>query len=80
MPLTNDAPLRIFTIYSNPADYPGSFVVRALAIVAGGETRLDAEPLAVTKTLDEARAAVPDGLWRFVRSPEDEPQIVESWL
>lgn len=75
----DDAPLRIFTIYENPSDYPGRFVVRETECRAG-ELRVAALPLAVTKTLDEARARVPAGLWRFIRSAQDDPCIREVWL
>lgn len=76
----DNEPLRIFTIYENPSDYPGAFVVRETECRAGGEIRLLPLPLAVTKTLDEARAKVPPGLWRFIRSPTDDPCIREVWL
>ena len=68
-----------FAIYRSPRDYPDQFVVRRWRLV-GNEAVHDAQPLAVVDSLDEARAAVPLGLVRINRYPEDDPVIVEVWL
>lgn len=70
--------LQTWTIYNNPSDYPGKFVVRRMTILGG--IHRDPEPAAVVDTLEEARAAVPPSLMRIDRHPNDEPQIVECWL
>jgi len=74
--------LSIFTVYENPLDYPGSFVVRRFEVSADS-TRAAALPLAVVDTLAEARAAVRrahPGAVCMARADGDEPQIVESWI
>lgn len=71
--------LVMFTIFRFPLDYPSSYVVRGFDITAEGP-RPHAQPLAVTNSLHDARVAIPSGLHWQNRSPEDEPQIVESWF
>jgi hypothetical protein len=68
--------LEMFTIYCNPRDYPGKYVVRRHVTGIGP----DPEPLAVVDTLDEARDAVPPYLACMNRQPDDQPQIVETWF
>jgi hypothetical protein len=71
-------PLRIWTIYRNPTDYPTKYVVRGASV-----TRTivhDPEPTAVVDSLSEARAAVPSGLVCMPRQIADDPVIVECWL
>lgn len=73
--------LYMFTIYDDPTDHPGKFVVRRWWLdFPGGEPFKDTEPTAVVPTLEEARAAVPEGMYRLSRLPNDEPQIVETWI
>ncbi len=72
------AALPMWTIYHNPKDYPGMYVVRRALILAGV---VQQDPVAyVTTTLADARRAVPAGLFNLGRSPGDEPQIVEVWV
>ena len=70
-------PSVMFVVYDHPTDYPKHFVVRRWAIVAGGlipgECRL-------ADDLDDARALVPSGMHRIVRSHHDDPKIVEAWI
>jgi hypothetical protein len=77
--MTAYASLGIFTVYHNPLDYPGKFVVRR-SVVSAGRVVTDRDPLAVVWSLEQARAAIPRGLTRLPRMPEDEIQIVEVWL
>jgi hypothetical protein len=70
--------LHQWVVYENPRDYPGKFVVRRWLIGPGTITPVAA--VEVTDTLDEARAAVPDGLFCTPRMPDDDPCIVEVWL
>jgi hypothetical protein len=70
--------LGIWTVYENPADYPGACLAR-LHVVQDGKPRPTEH--VVTGTLEHIRASLKEaGLTRMTRSPEDEPQIVESWL
>lgn len=69
----------MFTIYRNPSDFAGKYVVRRVCIGPVG-FRHDSEPLAVVDTLQEARAAIPPGLYNLGRAVEDDPVIEEVWL
>jgi hypothetical protein len=71
--------LVIWTVYCNPRDYPGKFVVRPFRAWAG-EPMPDAEPHFVGDTLEGARASIPTGLVCLGPSPGDDPVIVETWL
>jgi hypothetical protein len=74
-----EQPLRMFTVYRNPADYPGKYVLRGASIVPNAVIN-DPEPTAVADTLAEVRAAVPWGLVPMHRAIDDLPIIVETWI
>lgn len=74
-----DQPLRIFTVYHNPRDYPGKWVVRGNNTV-GGLIVNDPEPTYVGDSLAGARASIPHGMTMIPRMPGDEPPIVEVWV
>lgn len=76
----NSDTLRSYTIYRNPRDFPGKYVVRGFDLRSGPNPLPDPEPLAVVDTLEEAQAAIPPGLFNIHRFPADEPQIVETWI
>jgi hypothetical protein len=70
--------MNMWTVYYDPRDYPGKYVVRRFDIFPGR-----AEPSAehyVADTLDEIRQHVPPGMDCLMRSEQDEEQIVETWL
>lgn len=71
--------LDIWTVYFNPDDHPGKYVVRRFAVKAGGKTDVD-DPCYVGGSLLEARCCVPPGLYCQTRDPKDQPSIVESWF
>lgn len=71
--------LALFAVYEHPLDFPDAFVVRRFMVGTRGVVP-DPQPHAVAVTLEAARAALPDGLYRFDRLDDDEPQIVETWL
>jgi hypothetical protein len=71
--------LRTYTIYVDPLDAPGVYVVRGFTITSG-ESIPDPDPTAVVDSLDEARAALPPGLYSLGREPSDHPSIVETWI
>jgi NAD-dependent SIR2 family protein deacetylase len=79
--IPNPAPfMSIWTVYHNPTDFPGKFVVRRHVIFHG-----QTEPQATTEhfvadSLDEIRRMVPQGLVRLARFDEDDAKIVEVWL
>lgn len=69
----------MYTIYRFPRDYPGRYVVRGCEVRGAGIFH-DLYPLAVALTLEDARSALPPGLYNLGREPADEPQIVEVWV
>lgn len=70
--------LEMFVIYNSPRDYPGKFVLRRW-IIEAGISRPDDSAI-IANALETVRAAVPLGMYRLERDPQDEPQIVESWI
>lgn len=73
-----DGVITFWVITRNPSDYPNKYVVRAQR-VRGTVIHYDLD-CTVHDTLEEARASVPPGCWRFTRAAEDDPVIVESWM
>jgi hypothetical protein len=74
-----DSPLSIYTLYDNPSDMLGFFVVRRYDVfkgyaVATHETWTSMEIDPLRERLERM------GLQCIPRSPGDDPQIVESWL
>jgi hypothetical protein len=77
-----EEPLEMLTIYKDPTDYPGRFVVRRY-LISRGQVETASSPMAIVTTLEEARAAVQaerPGLVCLSRVKDDDPVIVESWL
>ena len=72
--------LDMFTIYENPSDFPGKFVVRKHAVGHGGVQLVAGSPEAVVDTLEEARAVIPGGRVSVGREAGDDPVIVETWV
>lgn len=70
--------LNLYVIYENPKDFPGKFVVRRHAVMAG-QSVPDKQGI-VCNTLKEARSMVPSGLVNLHRFPEDDPVIKEVWV
>ncbi|HTF67534.1 MAG TPA: hypothetical protein VK638_33125 [Edaphobacter sp.] len=68
----------MWVVYERPKDYPASYVVRRHVMSQGGGYATPDH--SVHATLDEARAAVPPWTVRLRRDPNDEPQILESWI
>jgi hypothetical protein len=69
----------VWVIYRNPTDYPGRYVLRK-QLARLGEVWAEREPRAVGDTIEEIRGVLPDFLARMDRHPDDEPQIVETWV
>lgn len=67
--------LSIYTVYKNPSDYKNKFVVRHFM-----NDIPERVPLIVADTLEEARKAIPDGMYRMDRQPDDDPVILEVWI
>lgn len=69
-----------FAIYEHPRDAPPElpYVVRRWEIQRGKMEPVPREGRAF-KTLEQARAAVPQGLYRIPRQAGDDATIVEVW-
>ena len=64
----------MWTIYFNPRDYPGLFVVRKF------NWDKPTKEFYTAKTLTEARKYIPDGLINMNRQLMDDPIIIETWI
>lgn len=74
-----DRALQMHVIYDHPIDFPEHFVVRVWVIPPlGGE--MPSRGYVLASTIEEARAAIPAGLFCMPRLPDDDPAIVEVWL
>ena len=72
-------PMTVWTIYREPDDYPGQWVLRGHEVFPGRCVTAHSVCF-VTRTLDEARAKVPPGTRRLRRAQEDHPVIHECWV
>lgn len=63
-----------FTVYKNPSDFPGKYVVRLFD--ANKPMRL----ITVSDTLEAARKTIPPDYLCTPRSQTDDPIIVETWI
>ncbi|OGH59096.1 MAG: hypothetical protein A3G34_02090 [Candidatus Lindowbacteria bacterium RIFCSPLOWO2_12_FULL_62_27] len=81
MTLTPGTSLNGYVIYKNQQDNPGKFVVRVRRNV-GADSIVDPVPLAVVDSLDSARHAIRDTdcLLCLPRGPQDDPNVVETWV
>jgi hypothetical protein len=70
--------LVMFTIYDHPRDHPDWYVTRRL-VVRSSVIYHDTQAV-LSRTLEDARRAVPAGLYCLGRMPEHDPCIVESWV
>jgi hypothetical protein len=66
----------MWTVYENPTDYPGKFVARLFH----GET--PTASIVIADDLETIRDMMQFefGLVKLMRSPGDDPKIVEVWL
>lgn len=78
--VSREEAMRVYTIYFDPLDYPGAYVVRG-STVTEGKVSHDRSVQGVADSLEAARELVPKGFdTLFPRQPSDEPQIVECWI
>lgn len=71
--------MEMYTVYRDPLDYPGKFVVRRFTIGPGVVTPM--QPVfAVGDSLEAVRQRLPEGLMCSARCAEDDPVIVETWF
>lgn len=69
----------LYVVYHDPSDFRDQYVVRRQTAGPGVVTAAP-EPLAVGPDLDQVRAALPAGLTRLERDPDDDPCILEIWV
>lgn len=71
--------LIIWTLYEHPTDYPNEYVLRRFDVEP--DMAIGTKHCLTADTADELRdAAMRAGLTRIKRNPEDESQVMESWL
>lgn len=70
--------LTVWTIYRNPRDYPGRWVLRAFDVSVEG-TKARSECV-VAQTLEEVRIALPPGRVPLGRANGDDPAVYECWV
>lgn len=70
--------LAIWTIYNRPLDHPDGFIARLHEVAKGKNGPTDKTVAGDLHLI--RRVLYRAGLTRMPRSPDDEPQIVESWL
>jgi hypothetical protein len=70
----------LITIYERPVDFPDEYVARLWLIRRGTEAPVMTAIVLRAASLDELRAMLPPGLRRLPREPDDEVQIVETWI
>lgn len=72
-----DGQLCMWTVYAHPKDYPNGYVARLFRLDGPTHDAFFGD------SLEEVRAFLDKcypGLYCIPRSPNDEPQIVETWL
>lgn len=73
--------LRIYTIYQRPDDFPtANYVVRGFTVTAAGPVA-DSGIVGTATTIEGARELVPPEADACLeRSPDDPPNVVETWI
>jgi hypothetical protein len=70
--------LTIWTIYRNPGDHPGKWVLRAHDV---GPGTTQARPgCYIANSYEELLSSLPSGLDRLPRDAYDDPVIYECWI
>lgn len=72
--------LTMWQVFFSPLDCPGLYVVRAFDIVVGLTEPVPRAHAEVMPSLELARDAIPPGLYRLERSPDDHESVVETWM
>jgi hypothetical protein len=75
----SDGDLEMWTITHRPRDLPGIEYAARLHLVRAGEIQTT-DRLLTAASLEALRDALPPGLFRLHRFPEDDDAIVETWL
>jgi hypothetical protein len=75
------APLRMWTVYERPSDYPENYVARMFEVDGTGPRATDS--IIIAKSLEQLREMLEFEMHLAVcidRSPTDDPVVVEVWL
>lgn len=76
-----DEYISIFAIYERPRDHPDHFVVREWRVFGGRTEPVPSASCALFDTLDAARQPLMErGFQCLNRTPDDDENIVETWL
>lgn len=68
----------MYTIYFDPKDYPGKYVMRKWVVdTASGQIPMQAY---VGDSYDSVIDNLPLGLVKILRDPHDDPCILETWI
>jgi hypothetical protein len=71
--------LAISTVYNRQDDYPDGYIARMFEVASGGMTT--PTDIVLTGGLDGIRHVLAKARRiRLARKPDDEPQVIESWL
>jgi hypothetical protein len=70
--------LKIITIYNKPLDYPNHFIAREYFV--NPEKKVTGNVIAKEKTLSLVRKKIPRNMIRIIRSPEDDINVIETWI
>jgi hypothetical protein len=74
----HDKLLSIWSVYDHPSDFPNLFVARRWLITPLPVATKD---IIVAANLNELRLMLERaGLVQLMRSPQDDPKIVETWI
>jgi len=72
-------PLRMWTVYRHPKDYPGKYVARLFEVDGNGPQPTGS--IVVTETLEALQQRMTEmNLVRLSRHPNDDRVIVETWI
>lgn len=66
--------LPVLVVYQRPTDFPDKFVVRLF------DLQTATEHCTIHDSYEQARNAIPRRFAVIARHPNDEPQILETWV
>lgn len=75
-----DGAMQVWVIFQNQDDYPGLYAVQRWESFYGVGDPIKDPAVRTAPTLEAARKLLPDGLVCIVRSVEDSPRVLETWL
>jgi len=72
--------MEMFTVYFNPSDFPGKYVIRKWILARGFQGPIPTDQKYIADTLEDVRKNVPPEMVKMERYDQDDPTIVEVWL